>query len=385
MSGDELQKRQREEAQRLARLADPLREARELMDPMRHARELLYSLHKAEELADPMKLAREQLEAARLEPMLRASEEMETLIRGSMEHARQQVEAARMEPILRAREIAAMYRDPMETFRDQLKSITDPMTDFKDVLAQKATDYQRQLQEFLQPFPDARDWLATYHKEQRQQFEHWRSLLDDFSRQIEEMPARLRAQLAVLMERGWCLDPEMPHTWGVDLVEAFESGEEAEAQEWLIDYFRDRLEEIEKAMVQRHPARASIITDAFAAHREGRYSLSIPVILAQAEGVVQDKHKRQLFSRKASSNLKEVLASLPDDDTRRIFMAAFYADIPLTRNTDLLPAGFDGLNRHAVLHGTDPNYGTEVNSLRAVSILNLASFLVVEEEDNAAA
>lgn len=278
-----------------------------------------------------------------------------------------------------------MYRDPMERFRDQLKSITDPMTDFREVLTEQAADYQKQLQEFLQPFPDARDWLTTYQEEQREQFQHWRSLLDDFSRQIQEMPARLRAQLAVLMERGWCLDPEMPHSWGMDLAEAFESGEEAEAQVWLIDYFRDRLEEIEKAMIQRHPVRASIITEAFTAHREGRYSLSIPVILAQAEGVVQDKHKRQLFSRKAKLNLKEVLASLPDDDSRRIFMAAFCADIPLTRNTDLLPAGFDGLNRHAVLHGTDPNYGTEVNGLRAVSILNLASFLVVDEEDNATA
>jgi hypothetical protein len=52
------------------------------------------------------------------------------------------------------------------------------------------------------------------------------------------------------------------------------------------------------------------------------------------------------------------------------------ADAPLTRDTRQLPAGFDGLNRHAVLHGTDPNYGTEVNSLRAVSVLNLASYLL---------
>lgn len=349
---------------------------------MRHA--MGESRHKAEEMADPMKLAREQLGATHLESMVRASAEMETLIKGSMEHARQQLEAARMEPMLRAQEqIAAMYRDPMEQFREQLTAITDPMAGVRHAMAQQAADYQKQLQELLQPFQAARDWLKTFHEQQREQFNQWRSLLDNFSRQIQELPERLRAQLAVLMDRGWCLDPEMPHTWSVGLVEAFESGEEAEAQKWLISYFRNRLEKIEEAMVKRHPERAAILADAFAAHRERRYGLSIPVMLAQAEGMVQDKHKRQLFSRKARLNLKEVLASLPDDDSRGIFMAAFCADIPLTRHTDLLPAGFDGLNRHSVLHGTDPNYGTEVNGLRAVSILNLASFIVIGEEGNA--
>src|SRR3546814_3633665 len=42
----------------------------------------------------------------------------------------------------------------------------------------------------------------AYQDEQREQLKHWRSLLDDFSRQIAEMQARLREQLAVLMERS---------------------------------------------------------------------------------------------------------------------------------------------------------------------------------------
>lgn len=408
---DEFSKRRREELERIVRLADPLREfrkmldplrearelmdpmgyarelvdplgearalmdpfrgARELMDSMGYARELMAPLREARELMDPMKQVREQLEAARLEPMLRAQEDLRALTENPMLKEQEQV--------------AAMFRDPMDQFREQIKAITDPLAGFRDTLAQQTADYQKQLQELLNPFHGVRDWLKTYQEEQREQLQQWRSLLDDFSRQMLEMPARLRAQLAVLMARGWCLDPEMPHTWGEDLVEAIEGGEEQEAQEWLIGYFRERLDEIEKALVERHPQRATVIAEAFAAHREGRYALSIPVLLAQADGVIHDKHRRQLFSKKSSANLQEVLDKLPDDDTRVIFMAAFYVDIPLTQNTNKLPANFDGLNRHAVLHGTDPKYGTEVNSLRAVSVLNMASFFVVEEEDDAAA
>ncbi len=399
---DEFSKRRREELERIARLADPLRqfrdtldplrEAKELMDPMRYARELADPLREARELLDPLKHAREQLVdplaefREQLDPMRQAREALEALQLEPTRRAQEELRALTESPMLKAQEqIAAMFRDPMEQFREQIKAITDPLAGFRDTLAQQTADYRKQLQELLDPFHGARDWLKAYQEEQREQLQQWRSLLDDFSRQMQEMPARLRAQLAVLMGRGWCLDPEMPHTWGEDLVEAIEGGEEQEAQQWLMDYFRERLGEIEKALVERHPARAAIIADAFAAHREGRYALSIPVLLAQADGVIHDKHRRQLFSKKSSANLQEVLDQLPDDDTRVIFMAAFYVDIPLTQNTNKLPANFDGLNRHAVLHGTDPNYGSEVNSLRAISVLNMASFFVMEDEDDASA
>ena len=383
---DELLKRRLEELERIARLADPLREFRNTLNPLREVRELMDPMREAWELMDSMKHAREQLEAARLEPMLRAQDELRALTEDPMRRAQEELRTLTEGPILDAREqIAVMFRDPMEQFSEQIKAITDPLTGFMDAMAQQAADYQKQLQEILNPFHGAWDWLKAYQDEQREQLQQWRSLLDEFSRQMAEMPARLRAQLAVLMQRGWCLDPEMPHTWGEDLVAGIEGGEEQEAQEWLIGYFRERLDEIEKALIERHPQRAAVIAEAFAAHREGRYALSIPVLLAQADGVIHDKHRRQLFSKKSSANLKEVLDNLPDDDTRAIFMAAFCVDIPLTQNTDKLPASFDGLNRHAVLHGTDPAYGTEVNSLRAVSVLNMASFFVAEDDDDAAA
>lgn len=365
---DEFSKRHLKELERAARLADPLRDAKELLDSM--------------------KQVREQLEATRTEPMLRAQQQLEAMAKDPVEQARKHLEAAQLEPMLRAQErLAAIYRDPLDRFREQIKAMTDPMAQARDALRQETftNRIQEHIQKLLEPIRGAQDWLAAYQQQERERLQQWRSVLEDFSRQMEEMPARLRAQLAALMERGWCLDPEMPHTWGIDLMDAIRDGEEEEAQQWLVAYFRSRLNKIEAALVERHPQRATVIAEAFAAHREGRYALSIPVLLAQAEGVIHDKHQRQLFSKKAKINLKTILANLPGDDARAIFMSAFCIDTPLTRNTDELPANFDGLNRHAVLHGLDPKYGTEVNGLRAVSILNLASYLVTEEEDDAAA
>lgn len=340
---DDFWKRQLEETERLARLADPLREFKS--------------------------------------SMLRAEEQLQALCRDPLDDFRAQLKAL-TDPV---EELSAWAREEygQGALAKQIKALADPLAglrdQFKDEFGHDAL--AKQMQALLEPFSGAQAWIKAYRAEEEERLRQWSTMFDDFARQLQDLPDQVRSQLAVLMDRGWCLDPEMPHTWGRDLVEAFQEGEEEQAQQWLIDYFKGRLEEIEQTLVGRHLARSAIIAEAFLAHREGRYHLSIPVLLAQADGVIHDKHQRQLFSKKRSVNLADVLAGLPDDDMRAIFMAAFYVDIPLTRNTQLLPAEFDGLNRHAVLHGTDPNYGTEVNGLRAVSILNLASYLVTEEED----
>lgn len=346
---DDFWKRHLEEAERLARLADPLREFKALQSPMLRAQEQLAALCR-----DPLEDMRAQMKAL--------TDPLEQLPAWVKDNYGQDAIAKQLKE----------FTAPFDRVADQLKAGYG-----QDAIAE-------QIKTLLEPFNGAQAWIKAFRSEEEERLRQWSTMFDDIARQLRGLPDEVRGQLAVLMDQGWCLDPEMPHTWGQDLAAAFQEGEGEEAQQWLIDYFKERVDEIEQTLVERHPARSAIIADAFQAHREGRYRLSIPVLLAQADGVIHDRHQRQLFSKKRNANLMEVLSELPDDDMRAIFMAAFYVDIPLTRSTRLLPDGFDGLNRHAVLHGTDPNYGTEVNSLRAVSILNLASHLVSEEVDDPA-
>jgi hypothetical protein len=343
---DDFWKRHFEENERLARLADPLREFTVLQSPM-----------------------------------LRAQEQLAALCRNPFEDFQAQVKALTDPP----EQLRAWGKDQhsQNAIAKQIKVLTDPFdriaNQFNTTCGQHPLAEQVKAQ--LDPFDGAQAWIKALRSEEEERVRRWSAMFDDIARQLRDLPDEVRSQLAVLMDQGWCLDPEMPHTWGRDLVTAFREGAKDEAQQWLIDYFNRRLEEIEQTLVARHPKRSAIIANAFQAHRQGHYNLSIPVLLAQADGVIHDRHQRQLFSKQRGANLTQILADLPDDDVRAIFIAAFYVDIPLTRNTKHLPDGFDGLNRHSVLHGTDSNYGTEINSLRAVSILNLASYLVWEEFD----
>lgn len=320
--------KQLEDMERLARLADPARQLREL---------------------NPL----QQVE--------------EALRRSSLLEAQ-----ARIRPLW-------LTESGQDSMRKQIEALTKPLAGIAERLDAYAKQATPQLEALLEPLKQTQSWIELMRFQEAERLQRWSTLWADLETQLREWPRKLRAQLDVLFAQGWCLDSEMPLTTGGDLAQAFLEGDEEGAQAWLMDWFTQRLDAIEQTLVERHPARAAVLAQAFDAHRQGLYALSIPVLLIQAEGVVQDRYQRQLFSKKAHANLKRLFEELPDDDMRAILIGAFYVDIPLTRNTNELPDGFNGLNRHAVLHGTDPNYATQVNGLRAVSLLNFASYLVFEE------
>jgi hypothetical protein len=49
--------------------------------------------------------------------------------------------------------------------------------------------------------------------------------------------------------------------------------------------------------------------------------------------------------------------------------------LPINASENERPRNFNGLNRHMVLHGESLDYGSKVNSLKAISLVNYVSCL----------
>lgn len=200
---------------------------------------------------------------------------------------------------------------------------------------------------------------------------------------VAEFPNRFQTQLLGLAQHGWYIDPEMPLTGIRSLNDAFESGAADQASAELEEYFRQNLDVIEERLLGLHPKRAHVLAAAFNAHRLGNYLLSIPVMLTQADGIAQDMRGRQLYSARQTKGIGGLIDGLEANDLNRHLWEVFRTQSPLLSSTDSLPADFSGLNRHKVLHGMDYNYGSETNALRAVSLLNFASFALADRKDGA--
>ena len=173
-----------------------------------------------------------------------------------------------------------------------------------------------------------------------------------------------------LAERGWFPDPSMPLLYPKKLAGQPDVIIDEEFSEWL----RDQVDEIEASLATSHPGRARHLHQAFNAHRRCEYSLSILAFLTQADGIWHDRFSKAVFIGRERKNTYEQHGSQGTSRDRHFFLVRQL--LPLWATATERDDSFDELNRHSVLHGTDIDYDTEKNSLKALSFLRWIDYMM---------
>ena len=187
-------------------------------------------------------------------------------------------------------------------------------------------------------------------------------------RWLEEQPLRDKKSLTKLARRGWFLGPRMPVAAIPQLGRALEDTPN-DVDVAVGQHVRRHLDDIEAALIETYPHRSHLFQEAFGAHRECWYSLSIGAFLEQADGIFYDAFGSLLFTK----GRRGAVSAFRSEVTGRFFQAVLYpftVDTPLWVHTGTLDDTFEGLNRHQVLHGLKTDYNTELNSLKAISLLD---------------
>ena len=188
-----------------------------------------------------------------------------------------------------------------------------------------------------------------------------------------------RRLVSDLVERGWYPDPRMAPIQ-LALLSSYSDSEPDAIEEIMKEVFRERLDSIEAKLVVEYPKRAAILQEAFDAHREFKYNLSVPVLLTQADGIWHDRIDLNLFSGDLENAINALAVQVKDANSREFVFALITPDWPLVLSKKNRPDDFSGLNRHLVMHGEATDYGTEDNSLKAVAFINYCAFVLAESE-----
>jgi hypothetical protein len=272
---------------------------------------------------------------------------------------------------------------------DVIASLQESTRGFREEFIQQVESSQRTLQETLQPFLDTQRRLSETlqigidaHRDILERLRDFQvdlgrtliPLMEDLRKSAEELPGQTRSALYALGQHGWYLDPEIPHTAIWHLEAALTEGNVEEAERTLCEYFRNRAPDIAESLIAEHPRRAHLIRSAFNAHERGEYELSIPVLLAQANGICVEATKYELFSKRDRAKI----AAYVDMEVTNALMAAVLSpltiSLPISFTEGERGPDFAQLNRHVVLHGESVDYGTELNSLKAISLLNYVAY-----------
>lgn len=204
---------------------------------------------------------------------------------------------------------------------------------------------------------------------------------------FREMPPKLQSALLTLGESGWYLDGELGLSELWELEDLLLAGKDPEVDAFLTKHYEDRLQDIESVLIKALPNREKFLRAAFASHRRGEFELSVPVLLAQSDGACLDLTGYHFFMKdratgkpKASLHITESVL----DAFSAAMLSPLASVLPINasegeRNRRVQAQGlpsWQALNRHMVLHGESFDYDTQVNSLKAVSLINyLVGFL----------
>jgi hypothetical protein len=175
---------------------------------------------------------------------------------------------------------------------------------------------------------------------------------------LEEMLARL----------SWPLPGHLGSKWLDDVAQRFLAGEATAEQvegAFLRNYSAHGIAEVRRTWASdpKIADRLPILLDALRAHEKEQFNLSVPVVLAQLEGLVAAAKAHA--GRFTTSTLVAYLEPIISDGSRfervaaKLVVDTLWAEF---RHGAVLPP----LSRHAILHGADTTYGTGANSLKAI-------------------
>ena len=219
-----------------------------------------------------------------------------------------------------------------------------------------------------------------------QSIERQQQFIEDFARDnrlLAEFYADAISQ--ELAWRGWFIAGSLhPHQFQ-PLARALKMKEEDQIEEFLKIHVRGIVSDVRKSVMKCWQKRAPILADAFDAHIAGKYTLSVPVLLAQADGISADLLGAYLFTNQSGSITKAASKAiknhLPERPLAKSFLGLLLKASGLRLDTrkrdDLATSGliFSSLNRHGVLHGLDCDYATEANSLRGIALISFMEWV----------
>jgi len=191
-----------------------------------------------------------------------------------------------------------------------------------------------------------------FSKESQENFKNAIQITDDFA--------------YLLSNYGWYISSDMSWKLVFDIFQAVKKDDVKFINNTVKKYYNENFETKLKVLVRKFPERKDIIIEAFEAHKKKMYFSSTTLFLTQTDGLCQGRLFRNKKARELLTNEKK---------RRSIFNAVLAKESAInvdTRKVDNSNYKSD-LNRHAIMHGFDTKYSSEVNSLKALSILCFVS------------
>lgn len=197
----------------------------------------------------------------------------------------------------------------------------------------------------------------------------------------KEWQKKHKISVAKMAEQGW-----FPN-WGTFFY--VPTKEYQNIDDLMIDQIDECWDDLKQKIYEFVPERKQILEVAFDLHEKANYFASIPILLAQADGICSEDFA-PFFSKDYKTGLKgkeAIIEKTINDEIQvdfftEILLEPFKADLNITKGSSKASKRKNkGPNRHGILHGSGKHldYGTKANGYKAFSFLAFITFTVKDK------
>lgn len=277
--------------------------------------------------------------------------------------------------------IAAMQSEMLKV------SLTPAIKQIQESVDQITKQHTKILQDSIKPMMEQIE-KSTKRLSDLNKISGFQALLETIAREAEEIPEHVDKVHAYLAQQGWFVPFHMaPISKFREYSVLIDNEEYDRIEKDLQDYIRTNFNFIRSSSKMHFANRYRIIDSAIEAHENGNYLLSIPTLLAQADGMFSELIDKTFYSNNESDLedirrrlLKKLAAKGHPTNTSSLG----YLLIKQLQEKSVLHENFDEfekrkiqntevnpMNRNYILHGKDLSYDTEPNGLRAIALIGL--------------
>ena len=266
----------------------------------------------------------------------------------------------------------------MKPYRDMQKIVGPIMQLHKDL--EKSLE---PLKEFQRSFSEINKLFAAIPKFENPFLEY----VDTFKRIgeiLKDHAENTPSYLLLLAQYAWFIEFDSPITLPQQVAYEIQQGRIEDADIILIEYYSSNIDRIFNELIDRHPNREVILNQILFAHNTKNHFILIPSLLTQADGICYDFTEKKLFIKEKNNNYLPQVTSVLEKSANS-FLQLYLS--PLQNQTPIIAREEDinkfpcSLNRHEILHGVKTDYGTEMNSLKVISLLKYMSDLLLKIDE----
>lgn len=209
---------------------------------------------------------------------------------------------------------------------------------------------------------------------------------------LKAFPSFAKKMSGEFHKRSWYIIPQALPNEVFEIARLLEADDLTGIDNLMVRMVTKNLREIENDICRLYPLREPLIREAFQNHHDGRYASAILMLFSQTDGITAELLHTSFFSKdngvpKTAGEIQSIIGvnRIGDDEAVKYERDLAYSLLEpmlvtgaVNANSDgITPIYPDGINRHTALHGIVTNYGTEMNSLKVISLISYLTGIAV--------